>query len=373
MNTILQIFEFVGKRRWIVFLAGAVLGLLLGLAVGWWWLPVEVVNSPLSNLRADFRDNYLLWVAEQYEHQHASNPEWARIMLLGKDYNSDARKATLKDNVEEATSMLNDLAQACESGGGTYATCSGEDAQRLRSVMTNLQMIDLSSAGGGPSILSIVVPICLALLVLFGVVVGGLFIYARLRSRGGESKEKRGAMAERMYPAEPAYWGPEGPPLAQFPTTYTLGDDHYDPSFSVELESGEFMGECGVGVSETVGVGAPNKITAFEVWLFDKSDIRTVTKVLMSEYAFNDEALRAKLAPKGEPVLSQEGQEIVLETKTLRVRARVVECKYGIGNLPPNSFFERLSIDLVAWATSVPGGGEPLLGGDDLDFVSSIG
>ena len=118
------------------------------------------------------------------------------------------------------------------------------------------------------------------------------------------------------------------------------------------------MGECGVGVSETIGVGAPNKVTAFEVWLFDKSDIRTVTKVVMSDYAFSDEALRTKLAPKGEPMLAKEGAEAVLETKTLRIKARIVEAKYGAGNLPQNSFFDRLSIDLAAWVKEVPEGGE---------------
>jgi hypothetical protein len=48
-------------------------------------------------------------------------------------------------------------------------------------------------------------------------------------------------------------------------------------------------------------------------------------------------------------VQAQEGAEVVLETKTLRIRARIVEAQYGMGNLPQNSFFERLSIDLAAW------------------------
>ena len=104
-----------------------------------------------------------------------------------------------------------------------------------------------------------------------------------------------------------------------------------------------------MGISETLGVGAPSKVTAFEIWLFDKNDIRTVTKVLMSDYAFHDEALRTKLAPKGEPVLAEEGKDIILETRMLRVRARLIEAKYGVGNLPPNSFFERLTVELAAW------------------------
>ena len=81
-------------------------------------------------------------------------------------------------------------------------------------------------------------------------------------------------------------------------TTYMAGDDLYDDSFSIDSPSGEFLGECGVGISDTIGVGDPKKVTAFEVWLFDKNDIQTVTKVLMSEHAFNDAAIRQRLAPR---------------------------------------------------------------------------
>lgn len=139
-------------------------------------------------------------------------------------------------------------------------------------------------------------------------------------------------------------------PIQQFMTTYMLGDDSYDDSFSIDAPSGAFLGECGVGISEAIGVGEPKKPTAFEVWLFDKNDIRTVTKVLMSEHAHRDEALRSRLAAKGEPVLARAGETMRLETASLRVTARVVDMGYGGGALPPNSFFERLTIELAAWA-----------------------
>lgn len=201
-----------------------------------------------------------------------------------------------------------------------------------------------------------------------------MFAYARLSDRRIRKRVAgpRAGAGERLVPAEKVSWGAEGPPAAQFPTTYSLGDDHYDPSFSIELENGEFMGECGVGVSETIGVGAPNKVTAFEVWLFDKSDIRTVTKVLMSDYAFHDEALRTKLAPKGEPMLAEVGADVVLETKTLRVRARVVEVEYGVGNLPQNSFFQRLTVDLAAWVKSESEGTQPTPGVVEIATAPSL-
>jgi hypothetical protein len=140
------------------------------------------------------------------------------------------------------------------------------------------------------------------------------------------------------------------PPLGHFFTTYQLGEDTYDESFSIETPMGEFLGECGVGISETIGVGDPDKVTAFEVWLFDKSDIRTVTKVLMSSYAFQDESLRTKLASKGEAVAAQPGSPFFLETSGLQVRVDVSELVYGEGDLPPESFFSKLTVELVAMA-----------------------
>jgi hypothetical protein len=356
MSTIVSIFfkisEFFDKNKWAVLLIGVIIGIVLGLAYAWYLAPVALSNTTPASLRSDFRQNYLLWVARNYATESATNPEWARHKLLGTDYASDARQDTLQRDVEQATQALNDLVQKCQDPEET--ACSSDDATRLSNLAADLGTITVAASGGG-SLLRSVGLVCGVFILVVALLLGALFLYTRLRGRGAKTDEEADGMAERMRPVESVAWGPDGPPLAQFPTTYTVGDDHYDPSFSIELDSGEFMGECGVGLSEAIGVGAPSKVTAFEVWLFDKSDIRTVTKVLMSEYAYGDEALRAKLAPKGEPVLAAEGQEVVLETKTLRVRARIVEAKYGIGNLPPNSFFERLTIDLISWVKMVPG------------------
>ena len=110
--------------------------------------------------------------------------------------------------------------------------------------------------------------------------------------------------------------------LSGAPAALVLGDNLFDDSFSIESAAGEFLGECGVGISEAIGVGEPKRVTAFEVWLFDKSDIRTVTKVLMSDHAYNDGNLRAKLASKGEPVLAQADVPFTLETSDPHGRGR---------------------------------------------------
>jgi hypothetical protein len=107
-----------------------------------------------------------------------------------------------------------------------------------------------------------------------------------------------------------------------------------------------------VGISDIIGVGDPKKVSAFEVWLFDKNDIQTVTKVLMSQHAFNDPTVSQKLASKGEPVLAEPGKRIVLETASLQLEARVVNMNYGQGALPANSFFEQVTLELAVWPKS---------------------
>jgi hypothetical protein len=119
---------------------------------------------------------------------------------------------------------------------------------------------------------------------------------------------------------------------------------------------GEFLGECGVGISEMIGVSDPARVTAFEVWLFDKSDIRTVTKVLMSEHAYHDETLRARLATKGEAVLAEPGSPFVLETTGLQVKGKVTEIVYGNDEMPDGSYFSKLVVELVATTKSAGSG-----------------
>lgn len=149
------------------------------------------------------------------------------------------------------------------------------------------------------------------------------------------------------------------PPVVQFMTTYLHGDDLYDDSFSIETPSGEFLGETGVGISEVLNAADSKNVTAFEVWLFDKNDIRTVTKVLMSDHAFNDDALRARLAPKGEAVKAEPGLRLNLDTASLRIQARIVDISYASGAFPPNSVFERITIELAAWKRDGSSAGSP--------------
>jgi hypothetical protein len=202
---------------------------------------------------------------------------------------------------------------------------------------------------GGSNLTGLLV-LCLVTLVLGG----GLAAYFLYRPgrRTQEAAYSPAAEAQRVSQETPQtdFEVRDGlPPMAQFMTTYMLGDDLFDDSFSIDAPTGEFLGECGVGISESIGVGEPKKVTAFEVWLFDKNDIQTVTKVLMSQHAFSDNALRTRLAAKGDPFLMEPGSETELETATLRLVARVVDMAYGAGPSPADSYFERVTLELAVW------------------------
>lgn len=321
---------------------GFVVGLIIGLPVlGWWLTPVTFKDADYTYLRADLKQQYLETVATALVTDQDQQKARDRVTQLGTDWQTHLQAAL------------------------TAAQADPIRAQRLATLQQVMAAIPGSTpgtvtppAGGGGGFGSLLLPFAGCLLVMAVLIGGGLW-YLRSRGSGGAPSASRPAVArpqvsdleEMAAPVVTTAAGASAPAaaVARFMTTYTLGDDVYDDSFSIDGPDGNFLGECGMGISETIGVGDPKKVTAFEVWLFDKNDIRTVTKVIMSEHAFRDEALKSRLAAKGEPVQAGPGDTVTLETQTLIVTARIVDMAYGGGALPPSSFFERMTIELQAF------------------------
>jgi len=125
--------------------------------------------------------------------------------------------------------------------------------------------------------------------------------------------------------------------------------DVFDTSYSIETEDGEFLGECGVGIAETIGDSSPQRACAMEVWLFDKSDIRTTTKLIVSEYAIQDTDIREALTGRGETVRGQGGQTLRLESAGLTLAVQVIDLKYSeAADAPPRSYFQEATLELTA-------------------------
>ncbi len=310
------------------------IGLVAGLIYGWYIAPVEWTDAAPVDLRADYRANYLRLLADATRAGFLRPEESTN--WLGQRWNP-----------RDAAGEIRRLAQQ-----ETDPTRRGA-MERLAAVWEQAPVPSAPAQGGG---LPLPCVIGLAGLALIGI--AAFWLLRRpapmaaprhlAPAAASPGPAPAPAVLERVGPAELRREARE-PPLSQHQVTYKLGDDHFDLSFPIELPNGEFLGEYGVGISETIGVGDPAKVTAFEVWLFDKNDIKTVTKVLTSEHAYRDTALQARLRQKGDLVLATPGALLELETRDLRLQARVVEMEYGIGALPPNSFFNRLTLDLAAW------------------------
>lgn len=338
-----QISDFLKRQPLLVTAVVAVFAFLVGwMVMGWLIAPVQYVDGNPTQLRSDYQQEYVRMVAASYALDQNLPAAQQRLAALGPSAAS-LISTTLASSTGNDQIRLAQLQAVVQASGGFVETPEAQPGL--------LQRFGLPLACG-----------LVTVLILLG---GGLFLYWRSSATTPGGLRTGGGMPVRPVarPPMPDLEG-GGPfaavpgetaagPIAQFMTTYVMGDDLYDDSFSVDGPDGNFLGECGMGISETIGVGDPKKVMAFEVWLFDKNDIRTVTKVLMSEHAFRDEALKSRLAAKGEPVLVKTGDVVSMETATLTVTARVVDMAYGGGALPPNSFFERLTIELAAFQKAV--------------------
>ncbi len=324
------------KRPMVAALFGFVVGLLFGLVVlGWGLWPVQWTNAAPSDLRPDLQVNYLRMSIESYRLNPDQSLALERYQELG-----DGGPAALKA-IQSAPGNLDPNALASFAGlvkGGTGASTTAVPG-------------GTPSAGkpaSATSILLIVVLIAIVLVVGFFILKYLLPIF-RKATPGTQTPAMRAhELTSNTQLTDYAAKGEE-PPISQFVTTYVLGDDLFDDSFSIDSPSGEFLGECGIGISETVGVGDPKKVTAFEVWLFDKNDIQTVTKVLMSSRAFNDPATFERLQAKGEPFLVERSKQVILETAALQLVATVSDMEYGQGAMPEESYFERLTLEIAVW------------------------
>jgi hypothetical protein len=370
------------NRPLISGIIGLVVGLLFGLVVlGWYVFPVKWINANPVDLRYEAKVEYLRMAISAYGQDHLADKAKQRYEALGPDAEkalSDIANNPEGQNPQVVQAFIAAAQMAITSGGGV--TTEGAPVEVGTPSAGNLfpQGTEVGAqttpepgtnkpASGSfvksllPILIGLVLLVLVAALVFYllrnrlgslGAALGGV-----MSSRAGASTGQPAGSAETMAEvpaAKQAEWkeyraADTQPPMAQFMASYKLGDDLFDDSFSIDSPSGEFLGECGVGFSETIGVGDPKKVAAFEVWLFDKDDIQTVTKVMMSSHAFADDAARQRLAAKGEPVNVTPGKEIGLETQSLRLVARVVDMGYGNGAMPAESYFDRFVLELTVW------------------------
>ena len=362
-------------------IAGFLVGLILGLPIlGWIVWPVQWTDAAPQHLRGDLQADYLRMMIDSYNRNQDESLAHKRWQDLGSAGQSALKTLaanpgnTDPQEIEQMALLVQAPIPAIKPGENPPAEAKGQ-IEEPQGGGEATSAPDAGAAAKPASILSGKnnLTILLGVMCVLTLVVGGLLIFLLMRRKKPLQEEAEeideageGYAGEEMeYVQDQAATGTatngtkkrtsntsEEPPVVQFMTTYMLGDDLYDDSFSIDAPTGEFLGECGVGISETIGVGDPKKVTAFEVWLFDKNDIQTVTKVMMSNHAFNDPNIRQRLLAKGEPQLVEPGKRILLETASLQMEARIVDASYGGGAMPTNSYFDRLTLELAVWPKS---------------------
>jgi hypothetical protein len=332
MEAVTAIIKNLLKNMRVVLILGVILGLLLGIIFAWGIWPAKVVNTTPEVMRPDLRVDYLRMTIDSYNRNGDPNKAMERWDNLGKT------AAATYNALLSSPGNLNPT--DIQNFGALVQSVKGQPIAAVTSAETP------SSTSNAIVYASIAI-----IIILLGV--GAWYLWRLLRKGTGPVTAVMQA-AEASRQAEKTDFQSLGlaPPITQTMTTYVLGDDLYDESFSIDTGGGEFLGEYGVGVSETVGVGEPKKVAALEVWLFDKNDIKTATKVLMSEHAYNDPNIRARLEPKGELIVVKPQEQVLLETATLQLLATVVDLEYGVGAAPQNSYFERITLELAVWPRS---------------------
>jgi len=312
-----------------VLILGVILGLILGLIIGWGLWPVTYTDTTPEILRSDLQEDYLRMTIESFERTGDQQTALKRWNDLGTAAMPTLQRIQPSLDPAVVQRFTSAVAVQAPLPPGTLAT-----------------PIATPGPGGGLSTWVILV----SLLVLLLVGAGTLYLLRLFRkSSGAVTPVMQGAEISRQVEKTDFQSLGLAQPITQTMTTYVLGDDLYDESFSIDTGGGEFLGEYGVGVSETIGVGEPKKVAALEIWLFDKNDIKTATKVLMTEHAYNDPNIRARLEPKGELVVVKPQEQVLLETATLQLLATVVDMEYGTGAMPPRSHFERITLELAVW------------------------
>lgn len=337
------------NRSYLFIVVTFVVGLLIGWFVfGWLLAPVQWTDALMQDLRLEDQQMFLVTEAEAFALTQDSGKAVERLRQLGSQ--------------QHVSEVAGQVVQQAEAAGDIVT------ADRVRAVVAAVGLtLPEPSAGapapaapqqGGSSVFTV---LGLALLVGGLVLVGWLL----LRGRSVAPKEQEQPAPEAL-PDEGAPGGWPGPGAApasavpaivvaspgrssgtgqEFTAVFHQGDEGYDQSFDIEGADGAYWGECGVNVSEALH-GDPLQVTALEVWLFDKGDIRTVTKVLMSDYAYGNQTLREKLSSRGDAVLLAPDLGFVLDAQTLRLMGKIAELEYDDSQTPARSTIRRLRVQL---------------------------
>jgi hypothetical protein len=114
----------------------------------------------------------------------------------------------------------------------------------------------------------------------------------------------------------------------EYRALYQMGEPDYDEAFDVADAAGGYLGQCGLELNDPIG-RSHDQAAALQAWLWDSSDPDTKVKVLMSEGAYRDTAMRDQLKGDHDAIPVRAGAEFELETYKMRLRGQVEKVEYA--------------------------------------------
>jgi hypothetical protein len=135
--------------------------------------------------------------------------------------------------------------------------------------------------------------------------------------------------------------------VGEFRPHYTMGEPDYDEPFDIIDSAGGYLGQCGLELNDPVGRGH-DQAAALQIWLWDTNDQDTKVKVLMSEGAYQDTAIRNQLKGEHEALAIRPGAEFELSSYKLVLRGTVEKLEY-VNQEPANMVFSDLLIRLQVY------------------------
>ncbi len=135
--------------------------------------------------------------------------------------------------------------------------------------------------------------------------------------------------------------------IGEFLAAYHMGEPDYDEAFDIHDSAGQYVGQCGLGLTTPVG-RANDQAAALQVWLWDTNDPDTKVQVLMSEGAYRDTGLRDQLAGEHAATPVRARSEFQLETYNLLLSGVIENVEYA-DQEPANGIFAELVVRLRAY------------------------
>ncbi len=125
-----------------------------------------------------------------------------------------------------------------------------------------------------------------------------------------------------------------------------VGEEGYDESFSIE-EDGERLGECGVGEIESLP-GRDGQPIVMEIWLLDKADAKTHQAYILSPWAYRQADIRQKYEDQGSVFVAQHGNTLRLNARSLYLEGEIKDVAFtqaGDGD----QVFSKLALEMKVY------------------------